>query len=71
MSKTSQRRKSAYDEGYRHAQEEVPQRYSRHPYLKEYRAGYLHGKVKKEKGLPTYYPAWLEKWRRFFRRLGL
>lgn len=71
MSKTSQRRLSHYNEGYQDAQAGHPERWSRHPFLKEYKAGYLHGRAKKEKNIPTYYPSWLERVRRFFRRLGL
>lgn len=71
MSKTSQRRKSHYNEGYRDAQAGLPERWSRHPFLKYYKAGYLHGKVQKQKSIPPIYPSWLERVRRFFRRLGL
>lgn len=40
MSKASQRRKSAYDLGRQDARNNLYMRWIRHPYLKEYKAGY-------------------------------
>lgn len=40
MSKASQRRKSAYDLGRQDARNNRYMRWIRHPYLKEYKAGY-------------------------------
>ena len=43
MSKTSQRKRQAYEEGHRDAKSRNGIRYSRHPFMDAYRAGYRDG----------------------------
>lgn len=40
MSKTSQRKRQAYEEGHRDARNGNGFKYSRHPFMEQYRAGY-------------------------------
>lgn len=43
MSKTSQRKRQAYEEGHRDAQNRNGIKYLRHPFMEQYRAGYQAG----------------------------
>lgn len=48
MSKTSQRKRQAYEEGHRDAVKGNGFRYSRHPFMDSYRDGFQHGSVTQE-----------------------
>ena len=43
MSKTSQRKKSLFDQGYEDGKAFKYERWKRHPYLKDYKNGYKKG----------------------------
>lgn len=48
MSRTSQRKRQAYEEGHRDARNRNGIKYSRHPFMDQYRAGYQAGMAKVE-----------------------
>jgi len=46
MSRTSQRKRQAYEEGHRDGRNRNGLKYSRHPFMEQYRAGYQAGMEK-------------------------
>ncbi len=48
MSRTSQRKRQAYEEGHRDARNSNGLKYSYHPFMEQYRAGYQAGKPQRE-----------------------